>query len=105
MIRPALVIAAIVLVLGVSLGGCATTTPVGSSGIALGALQPDGTIRFKARRHGLFGTKGGEAVVFRPGEPGYDEMKAKLAAMDSGIYRPVLTWTIGEPILTLPPPK
>ncbi len=65
-------------------------------------MAPDGSIALKARGHGLFG-RGGQTVVFRPGEPGYEAMKAQIEVLDTGARRPVLTWTIGEPELILPP--
>lgn len=87
------------LLAALCLAGCATTH---NSGAAVATMRPDGTIALQTRRHGLFGERAGESVVFRPGEPGYEAMKIQIEALDTGARRPVLTWTIGEPELTLP---
>jgi hypothetical protein len=88
----------LLLALSLSMAACATR----SSGAAEAVMAPDGAITFTPKRQGLFG-RVGETVVFRPGEPGYEAIKAQVEVLGTGARRPVLTWTIGEPELILPP--
>lgn len=88
---------ALVLALCVPMAACATR----GSGTAEAVMAPDGAITFKPRRQGLFG-RAGEAVTFRPGEPGYEAIRQQVEVLGTGARRPVLTWTIGEPELILP---
>lgn len=78
-----------------AVGGCATPR-AGAAEMSLGA---DGAITLTPRSRGLFGTGVGEAVVFRPGEPGYAAVRAQLEAVQSGAKKPVLSWSFGEPVV------
>jgi hypothetical protein len=83
-----------VLAAAAALGGCASA---GASGAATAALAPDGSIQLKVKDGGLFGRR--ETVVLRPGDPGYDALKASVEVLGANNGRkPVLSWTVGQPV-------
>jgi hypothetical protein len=81
--------------------GCATAPIVvgaEASGDAAATLSRDGAIRLKVRTSGPSGPVQGGVVTFRPGDPGYDALKAQLEAAGPAPGKPVLTWEIGPPV-------
>jgi hypothetical protein len=76
-----------------ALAGCATSS--GRSGAASAAMAADGSIELRVKPAGLFGRR--DVVTIRPGEPGYEGMRAGIDAVGGPARKPRLSWTIGEP--------
>lgn len=82
------------------LTACASTPADTTSGRATLSLTKDGTIRVTEPTRGLFARRA--VVEFKPGDPGYDTLKDQFDVLQSGKRKPVLTWTIGEPVFEPP---
>jgi hypothetical protein len=79
------------------LGACATRPiRVGEavSGDATAAMLRDGSIHLTVRTPGAAPA----VVVFRPGDPAYDALKAEVEAAWPAKRKPTLTWEVGKPV-------
>lgn len=65
------------------------------SGAATASMAQDGSVELRLKRGGLFGRR--ELVTIRPGEPGYEGMRAGIDAVGGPARKPRLSWTMGEP--------
>jgi hypothetical protein len=84
-----------------ALGGCATR-PIALANTAFGdaaaTITHDGTIRLKVRSAGPDHMFRNGVITFKPGEPGYDALKAQVENPATEIRKPVFIWEVGTPV-------